>query len=53
VRWWCVSRFPGGACVRGGAWFAKVPGGGPDDAVNKQALDKVFEFLERYFPSGK
>jgi acetyl esterase/lipase len=33
--------------------FAKVPGGGPDDAVNKQALDKVFEFLGRYFPTGK
>jgi dienelactone hydrolase len=33
--------------------FAKVPGGGPDDAVNKQALDQVFEFLGRYFPTGK
>jgi acetyl esterase/lipase len=33
--------------------FAKVPGGGPDDAVNKQALDKVFEFLGHYFPPGK
>jgi acetyl esterase/lipase len=33
--------------------FAKVPGGGPDDAVNKQALDKVFEYLGRYFPPGK
>jgi acetyl esterase/lipase len=32
--------------------FAKVPGGGPDDAVNKQAMDKVFEYLGRYFPSG-
>ena len=33
--------------------FAKVPGGGANDAVNQQALDKVFEFLARYFPSGK
>ena len=33
--------------------FAKVPGGGPDDAINKQALDKVFEYLGRYFPPGK
>jgi acetyl esterase/lipase len=33
--------------------FAKVPGGGPDDAVNKQALEKVFEYLGRYFPPGK
>jgi acetyl esterase/lipase len=32
--------------------FAKVPGGGPDDAVNEQALAKVLEFLHRYFPSG-
>ena len=32
--------------------FAKVPGGGPDDAINKQAMDKVFEYLGRYFPSG-
>jgi acetyl esterase/lipase len=32
--------------------FAKVPGGGPDEAVNKQAMDKVFEYLGRYFPSG-
>jgi acetyl esterase/lipase len=32
--------------------FAKVPGGGPDDAVNKQAMDKVFEYLNRYFPTG-
>jgi acetyl esterase/lipase len=31
--------------------FAKVPGGGPDDAINKQAMDKVFEYLGRYFPS--
>jgi hypothetical protein len=28
-----------------------VPGGGPDDAVNQQALEKVFEFLARRFPS--
>ena len=28
-------------------------GGGPDDAINKQALDKVFEYLGRYFPPGK
>ena len=33
--------------------FSKVPGGGPDDAVNKQAMDKVFEYLARYFPPGK
>jgi acetyl esterase/lipase len=32
--------------------FAKVPGGGPDEAVNKQALTKVQEFLQHYFPSG-
>jgi acetyl esterase/lipase len=32
--------------------FAKVPGGGPDDAVNEQALAKVLEFLHHYFPSG-
>jgi acetyl esterase/lipase len=33
--------------------FSKVTGGGPDDAVNKQAIDKVFEYLARYFPPGK
>ena len=33
--------------------FAKVPGGGPDDAINEQAMDKVFEYLGRYFPPGK
>ena len=33
--------------------FAKAPGGGPDDAVNKQAMGKVFEYLARYFPPGK
>jgi acetyl esterase/lipase len=33
--------------------FSKVPGGGPDAAINKQALDKVFEYLDRYFPAGK
>lgn len=33
--------------------FAKVPGGGPDDATNKKALDKVFEFLGRYFPTDR
>ena len=33
--------------------FAKVPGGGPDEAVNKQALTKVQEFLQHYFPSGR
>jgi acetyl esterase/lipase len=33
--------------------FSKVPGGGPDDAINKQAMDKVFEYLARYFPTGK
>lgn len=30
--------------------FAAVPGGGPDDAVNRQALDDVYKFLARYFP---
>ena len=30
--------------------FAKVPGGGPDDVVNREAVAKVFEFLGRYFP---
>jgi acetyl esterase/lipase len=33
--------------------FAKIPGGGPDDAVNRQALDRVFDFLARYFPPLK
>jgi len=33
--------------------FAKVPGGGPDDAINGQALDQVFEFLAHYFPTKK
>jgi acetyl esterase/lipase len=33
--------------------FAKVPGGGPDEAVNQQALTKVLEFLHHYFPSGR
>lgn len=28
--------------------FAKVPGGGPDDAVNRRALDEVFDFLARF-----
>jgi dipeptidyl aminopeptidase/acylaminoacyl peptidase len=28
--------------------FAKVPEGGPNDAVNQQALDKVLEFLAHY-----
>lgn len=28
-----------------------APGGGPDDAVNSQALAKVVEFLGHYFPS--
>lgn len=32
--------------------FAKVPEGGPDDVVNRRALDKVFEFLGHYFPAG-
>jgi acetyl esterase/lipase len=31
--------------------FAKVPEGGPDDAVNRRALDKVLEFLGHYFPA--
>ena len=31
--------------------FAKVPGGGPDDATNRQAMGKVFEYLGRYFPT--
>jgi acetyl esterase/lipase len=30
--------------------FAKVPGGGPDDAVNRQALAKVTDFLDRVAP---
>lgn len=30
--------------------FAKSPGGGPDDAVNRRALARVCEFLERRFP---
>ncbi|QNQ09614.1 alpha/beta hydrolase [Sphingomonas alpina] len=30
--------------------FAKVPKGGPDDAVNRQALAKVSEFLDRIAP---
>jgi dipeptidyl aminopeptidase/acylaminoacyl peptidase len=33
--------------------FSKVPGGGPDDAINKQAMDKVFEYLRRYFPTDR
>ncbi|MGH7105361.1 MAG: alpha/beta hydrolase fold domain-containing protein [Acetobacteraceae bacterium] len=33
--------------------FAKAVGGGPDDAVDQQAMAKVFEFLGRYFPSRK
>jgi len=32
--------------------FAKAPEGGPDDAINQQALDKVFEFLGHYFPAA-
>jgi acetyl esterase/lipase len=33
--------------------FAKVPGGGPDDVINRQAMDKVFEYLGRYFPTDR
>jgi len=33
--------------------FSKVPGGGPDDAINQQAMDQVFEYLARYCPPGK
>jgi acetyl esterase/lipase len=33
--------------------FAKAAGGGPDVAVDRQAIAKVLQFLERYFPSGK
>lgn len=33
--------------------FAKVPGGGPDDSVNEQAMDKVFEYLGHYFPTDR
>lgn len=33
--------------------FAQVPGGGPDDAIDKQAMDKVFEYLGHYFPTRK
>jgi acetyl esterase/lipase len=29
-----------------------APGGGPDDAVNTQALAKVLEFLGRLFPAS-
>jgi acetyl esterase/lipase len=32
--------------------FAAVPGGGPDDAVNRQALADVYKFLARHFPSS-
>lgn len=33
--------------------FAKAVGGGPDDAVDKEAVAKVIQFLGRYFPTGK
>jgi acetyl esterase/lipase len=33
--------------------FAKVPGGGPDDVTNKKAMNKVFEYLGRYFPTDR
>jgi acetyl esterase/lipase len=33
--------------------FSKVPGGGPDDAINKQAMDKVLQYLGRYFPTDR
>lgn len=33
--------------------FAKVPDGGPDDAVNSRALAEVFDFLARHFPVSK
>jgi acetyl esterase/lipase len=33
--------------------FAKVPEGGPDEAINRQALDKVTAWLDRYFPVTK
>jgi acetyl esterase/lipase len=33
--------------------FSRVPGGGPDDVVNREAVAKVFEFLGRYFPAGR
>lgn len=32
--------------------FAAVPGGGPDDAVNRQALEDVYKFLARHFPAS-
>ena len=32
--------------------FAKVPDGGPDDAVNRRALQDVFDFLTRHFDPG-
>ena len=31
--------------------FAKVPDGGPDEAVNRKALEDVFGFLARRFPA--
>jgi len=33
--------------------FAAVPGGGPDDAVNRQAMEDVYKFLARHFPSTR
>jgi acetyl esterase/lipase len=33
--------------------FSKVPGGGPDDAINKQAMDEMCEYLGRYFPTDR
>jgi acetyl esterase/lipase len=33
--------------------FAAVPGGGPNDAVNRQALDDVYKFLAHHFPSTR
>lgn len=33
--------------------FAAVPGGGPNDAVNRQAMEDVYKFLTRHFPSTR
>lgn len=30
--------------------FAAVPGGGPDDAVNRQPMEDVYKFLAQHFP---
>ena len=57
------ARFPTAHSDPAGRWTAPADGrylivvrnvtGGPDDAVNKKALDKVFEYLGRYFPTDR